>query len=215
MYKKVVAAMALASGIVSAHASVLLSQNFDSVPGLTSSGWVITNNSTPGGLTQAWVQGDSTVFAARSGAAESYISGNYNNAPVGGTLNAWLITPTFSTENAVSISFWARAHFFDGTSDQLAYGLSTGGSDIGDFVMSTSITASVDDWTQYTVDLAGQGAGSVGRFAIQYFGSADLSNYVGVDDFSVSSADVPEPATWALVGISLLGLGIARRRAQR
>ena len=215
MYKKVLAAMALASGIVSAHASVLLSQNFDSVPGLTSSGWVITNNSTPGTLVQPWVQGDSTILTARSGSAESYIAANYGIAADGGTLDAWLITPTFSTENAVTISFWVLGANDAGYSDHFSYGVSTGSSDVGDFIMSAIITANVDGWTQYTLDLAGLGAGSVGRFAIQYSGEASLSNYLGVDDFSVSSADVPEPATWALVGISLLGLGIARRRAQR
>ena len=67
------------------------------------------------------------------------------------------------------------------------------------------------DWTQYSFMLAGQGAGSTSRFAIQYVGAGDSANYVGVDNVTVN---VPEPSTWALAGVSLLGLLAARRRKQ-
>ncbi|WP_167759683.1 hypothetical protein [Massilia horti] len=51
MYKKAITALALSGIFASAHADILLQQNFDNVGGLTAAGWVMTNASTPGGLT--------------------------------------------------------------------------------------------------------------------------------------------------------------------
>ncbi|WP_158218788.1 choice-of-anchor J family PEP-CTERM protein [Roseateles aquatilis] len=210
MFKKAYVALALIGAVASAHAGpTLINEGFDNVS--TLSGWLRTNNSTPGGTATPWFQGDQTIFQALSGAANSYIASNYNNAPAGGTLASWLISPVFSTAQNLEVSFWARGDIADGFLDKLTYGMVDATGNLTSFVPQATVVA-VGAWTQYTFLLSGQ-AGTNGRFAIGYVGSADQANYVGLDSVTVT---VPEPSSWALAGVSLLGLLAARRRrAQR
>lgn len=216
MFKQAITALVFSGVFASAHADVLLQQNFDNVAGLTAAGWVMNNASTPGpGLTGSWYQGVSSVFAAHDGAANSYIAANYNAAPAGGFINNWLITPEFSTTGPVTVSFWLRGAFDPGYTDTVAFGFSQGGTLLSDFTMSASFAVPTNDWTLYTLTLAGGGAGSTGRFAIQYSGAADSMNYIGVDTLTVRTADVPEPATVLILASGLLGMAAARRRRPR
>lgn len=208
MLKRVLMASVITIAAASAHAQVVLVQeNFATgVP----AGWVTTNQSTPGGVT-GWYQGDVSQFAAQAGAADSYVAANYNNAPQGGTINNWLITSAFSTELSGTVSFWARAAFFDGTSDHIAYGLNgSGSSDTGTFSLGSAVTLSTSDWTQYTLNFTGTGAATTSRFAINYSGPADLSNYIGIDTLKVTA--VPEPSTWLMLSVGMVGLIATRRR---
>jgi PEP-CTERM motif len=208
MKRTALAVILMGMGAVS-QAATLISEGFESFASLGASGWVLTNASDPTGSTN-FSAGDPSLFNAQGGSAASYVAGNYNNAAAGGTVNNWLITPSFSTAVAGSISFWARADITPGFSDSLAFGLSQGGSKISDFSLGKAVTLG-GVWTEYSVNFAAQGAGSVGRFAINYSGPADTSNYIGVDTVMVTS--VPEPSTWLMMGIGLAGLaGAARRR---
>lgn len=212
MFKRALMATAIASAAASSQAGTLLSENFGNVSALVGNGWVLNNQSTPGGTTN-WYQGDAGIFAAQAGAAESYVAANYNNAPVGGTISNWLITPTFSTELAGTVSFWAKGDIFNGFSDHLAYGLnSAGGSNTGDFTLGSAVTVS-GDWTLYSLAYGANGVGSTARFAIVYTGAADLSNYVGVDTLTVTS--VPEPSSMLMLGAGLLGLAAFSRRTSK
>jgi len=207
--KKVALGAALLASGVAAHAVTLLSEGFNSVPALAGSGWVLTNESTPAGSTPGFFQGDANIFAAQSGAANSYAAANYNSAAAGGLIRSWLITPTFSTADEVTVSFWARGAADPGYFDTIAYGFSTSGSaSTGSFVLN-SATVVGGTWSQYTVTLAGRGAGSTARFGIEYLGAADFSNYVGIDTLTVTA--VPEPTTWLLFGAGLLGVAARRR----
>jgi len=212
MLNRALVAVAITFAAASAHAGdVLLSEEFNNVAALPS-GWVQSNLSSPAGST-SWFQGDQTIFGAQSGSPEAYIAANFNNAEPGGTINNWLITPTFSTESGVTISFWAKGANDPGFADHLSFGISNGsGIDPAAFSLVSSFTAQ-GDWTQYTVNYAAQGAGSVARIGINYSGAADLSNYIGVDTLTVTALPVPEPSTWALMGLGLMGLGIVKRRA--
>jgi hypothetical protein len=213
MIKKTLGALILFGAAVSAHADVLLQENFNSVAGLAGNGWVLNNNSTPGGLT-GWFQGDQNVFPSQSGAPEAYAAANFNNAPAGGTIDNWLISPEFSTANNYRVSLWLRGDFLDGFSDTVSFALSNGSSAIGDFVRGNSITVPTGSWTQFFVDVAGSGTvGTTGRFAIEYTGSADVANYIGVDTLEINS--VPEPTSMVILGTGLLGLAMARRRRQQ
>jgi hypothetical protein len=213
MIKKTLGALILFSAAVSAQADVLLQENFNSVAGLTGSGWVLNNNSTPGGIT-GWYQGDQTKFTAQSGGPEAYAAANFNNAPAGGTIDNWLLSPEFSTQHNYSVSLWLRGEQDDGFFDTVSFALSNGSSAIADFVRGDSITVPTGAWTQYFVNVAGSGIlGSTGRFAIEYTGSADLANYIGVDTLDIRS--VPEPTSIVILGTGLLGLAVARRRRQQ
>jgi hypothetical protein len=211
MLRKTIGVLALAGAAMSAQAGVVLQENFNNVPGLTSSGWVLNNASTPSGITPGWFQGDQSQFAAQNGSAESYAAANYNNAAAGGTLDNWLITPVFSTAENFMITFWVRGMADPQYSDHFAFGLSAGGSALTDFTLGNVLTATTDDWTKYSISMSGLGAGATGRLAIQYTGVADFSNYIGVDDLTVA---VPEPSTTLILGAGLLGLIAARRRKQ-
>jgi hypothetical protein len=187
---------------------MLVNEGFDSIASLAGDGWVMNNLSTPAGTTD-WFQGDGSIFTAQAGAAESYIAANFNNAADGGVIRNWLITPEFSTASDVVVSFYAKADIFAPYLDLLAYGVSSNGSsDTSNFSMGTPVVLS-GDWTQYTVNIAAQGAGTTARFAVRYSGAAELSNYIGVDTFTVSA--VPEPASWLMLGAGMLGLAVRRR----
>jgi hypothetical protein len=209
MIKKILALVAMSAAVASAQASVLLTQNFNSIP----ADWIQTKAGTAGGaIPAAWFQGDQTQFSAHGVDANGYLASNFNTAPVGGTLDNWLISPVFSTEFAVSVSVWMRAMNDDGFSDTAAFGFSTGSSAIADFVVNPVFTVAKDGWTLYNVTMAAQGAGSTGRFAIEYTGLADFSNYIGVDDLGIET--IPEPASIFIMGAGVFGLVAARRRRQ-
>ncbi|MBY0236926.1 MAG: choice-of-anchor J domain-containing protein [Burkholderiaceae bacterium] len=210
MFKKAMTALALSAAIASAHSEVLINEGFDNISTLASAGWILNNASTPKGVTD-WFQGNNVdIFDAHAGAANSYIAGNNNNAAVGGQINNWLITPTFSNATALQLSFYAKADAFAGAADLISFGASTGGSNAADFSMGSVVTVPTGDWTKYTITFAAHGAGSVARFAINYAGAADTANYVGIDTLSVNA--VPEPSTWLMLAAGLGGLGLLRKR---
>jgi hypothetical protein len=210
------ATLALALGAVlsvSAQAGTLLSEGFDDISTLSpswkfQSGLVINPNT--------WFQGNSGVFASQAGALEnSYIASNWLAQPVIGFIDNYLVTPTFSLASDVVLTFWARAELIDGFTDEFGVFLGTtvpDASEVATQVLADSVA--LGEWTKYTVNVSGQGAGSVGRFAFNYFGSDQTLNYFGIDTIDVSSveATVPEPSTTALFGIAMLGALLNRRR---
>ncbi|MGI4719307.1 MAG: choice-of-anchor J domain-containing protein [Janthinobacterium lividum] len=211
MMKKALVALAMSGMMASAHAGYLVKEEFTDVAGLASKGWVLNNASTPGGATEGWYQGDQTQFNAFSGPRNSYAAANYNNAPEGGILENWLITPEFSSDLAAKVTFRVRGAFAEGFSDQIAFGFSDGSSDLGAFLLGAVYTVNTDGWTMVQAKLA-KGFGSA-RFAIQYTGDADSANYIGVDNLRVM--EVPEPSTMLILGAGVMGLAAARRRRQR
>lgn len=213
MLKRALMATAITLAAASAHSqTVIYSQGFDN---LTTSGWTLTNNSSPVGIN--WFQGDNTsAFSAQAGAANSYAAANFNSTTTDtGSIANWLISPTFSTAVAGTVSFYARGAGDEGFSDHIQFGLNTTGStSTGSFTLGSMVTLT-DGWTQYSLDFAALGAGSVARFAIEYVGVGIESNYVGVDSFAVTTvvtAPVPEPSTYALMALGIAAVAVARRR---
>lgn len=222
-----VASLLLSSTV---HAQVLLSEGFDT---MTPSGWTVTNNSSPLGVTN-WFQGNDTVFPAQSGATTSYAGANFNNGSGASDLSNWLITPQLTVQNGDTVSFFTRTITTVQFADRLQLRFSPNGAStnvgatatsIGDFTtllvdVNPTLTTSgyPNTWTQFSVNLSGLSGLTSGRFAFRYFvtnggpGGAN-SDYIGVDTFSVSrvAAAAPEPTTLALAGLGVAGL-IARRR---
>ncbi|WP_426103941.1 choice-of-anchor J domain-containing protein [Massilia sp. TSP1-1-2] len=211
MIKQALGAIALIGTMATANASVLVSQDFNNVAALTSAGWVLNNASPNVGVAADWFQGVPSLMHAQAGATHQYIAAGYNNASQG-AINNWLISPTFSVVSSGSISFWAKADAADGFSDQLAFGMSNGSSALNAFTLNPVFTVPTGEWTRYVLNFAGMGSG-VARFGIQYSGSYEASNFVGVDSLLITT--VPEPATMFMFGAGLLGLMAARRRQIR
>ncbi len=192
-------------------ATTLVSEGFENVRTLADHGWVLTNLAPDPTLNIGWFQGDTvTFFPAHSG--DSFIASNFSAALPGTTLDNWLITPEFSTAASGTVTFWLRGAADEGFTDTVRFGFSDGSDATADFTVGTLVTAT-GDWTQYSATFAGADAGSTARFAIEYTGAADLADYIGIDDVSITA--VPEPASLLMFWAGLLGLAAARRHAGR
>jgi hypothetical protein len=189
----------------------VLNEGFSNVGGL--SGWAQVNNSVAPG--SAWFQGNAGIFTAQAGASDAYAAANFLSAANGsGTVDNWLITPELSLSGPTVLSFFTRHAADPGFDDRLQVLFSPGGGlDASGFTLLTTVggtSAYPTDWAQFsaTVDASGSG-----RFAFRYFGAADTLNYVGLDSVSVVTA-VPEPSTWAMLGLGLGLFGLRRRKPQ-
>lgn len=193
-----------------AQAGALLTEDFNNVSTLAGKGWVQNNQSTPIGTT-GWFQGNSGVFAAASGPADSYIAANFQNAAAGGTISNWLLTPTLSIFNGDTLNFSLRL-LGEGFLDTVEVYVSTSGAStsLGDFSLVQTFASGVDTgWTNESVAI---NAAGTGRYAFRYFvDNTNINgNYVGIDSVLVNS--VPEPTSVALFGVAVLGLALSRRK---
>ena len=195
-----------------AHATTtLISEGFDNDSStLAGKGWVIDNQSTLGGSTTWFEPGAGAVIPAYSGS--SYMAANYLSSGDDGTVDNWLISPTFSTAKAVEVTLYLTGANEDGFIDTLKFGFSGGSATTSDFSMGSTVTAPAG-WTAYTFAFAAGGADSVGRFAIEYTGDWANLDYVGVDSLSINA--VPEPATWAMFALGAAAVIARRRRSAR
>lgn len=202
-------ALGLAAASVAAQAQVLLVQGFED-PAVIASTWQITNNSTPAGNSPGWQLGSSSIFSAQAGTAGSFMSANFEAAGAGGTLNALLLSPVFSTATAVLIEFYARSEDASCCSDSIRYGWSNATGSV--LTLSAPTVVGTADWVKYSFQIAAQGTGTTARFAVNYVGSADTANYVGIDSVTVTA--VPEPSSVLMLGAGLAGLAAWTRRRQ-
>jgi len=198
-----------------------LYEEFIDITTLIGNGWLMQNNSTPGGLS-SWFQGNTGVFDANTGPASSYIAANYLNAPLGGAISNWLITPeiAFSSTQGNFISFALRGNPGpDSFPDRIEVYYSTaavpsvGGTpaSTGNFNLLATYDFPTDPGGWITSDLLLAPQATTGRYAFRYvIGDTNVDgNYVGIDSVRIG---VPEPASAALLMLGMAGLAFARRR---
>ncbi|MBC7940207.1 MAG: choice-of-anchor J domain-containing protein [Chitinophagaceae bacterium] len=213
-----VTAGVLAAGLmVGSHAQTVLSEGFDDVAALTASGWVFTNASTSAGLT--WFQGNSGIYGAQFGAADSYAAANFNSTTaLSGVVDNWLISPELAVGAGSTLSFFTRASdagFFDLLEVRFSSGASAAAADfstlVGTVGSAAGATYPAAAWVAVSFTLP---TAASGRFALRYSVPNALdASYIGVDSLTVTA--VPEPAAWALFGLGLAAVGsVAVRRSR-
>jgi hypothetical protein len=212
---------AYTESFVSVSTPTVIVESFASVATLTASGWAEQNLSTPIGTAPNWTQGNSTTFAANSGTVGTeYIAVNFNSVAGANTISNWLFAPTRTFNNGDIIKFYTRT--ISGTTypDRLQLRFSSNGASVnagttnasvGDFTTllldinpSLTTTGYPTTWTQYTVAISGLASPTSGRLAFRYFvtnggPTGANSNYIGIDDFEVSSG---APSGWAQQNLS-------------
>jgi hypothetical protein len=193
-------------------------------------GWVVVNNSTPGGQTpEGWFQGTG-VFTAPSGPANSYAQANFENAGDPGNISTWLLTPELELLPGVLLQFSTIGEDVPGFPDRLEVRLSTeGGStnagstpfSVGDFTtLLLSVNPDLSDdgyptsWTGYTYNFSDLTSPVNGRIGFRYFVPDRTVNgsTIGLDAVYV----IPEPASGILMALgAAFFICLRSRRKQR
>ncbi len=199
----------------SAFASPLLSEGFNDIGTLASSGWVMTNNSNPVGAT-SWYQGQDFAFHAAQGPSDSYISANNVNTNFSGSISNWLITPEVAMANGEKLNFSLRLLAEVGAVDTVEVYYSTAGASsnvgstatsTGDFHLLQTYSASTDNgWSNNSLTLSGLSGATTGRYAFRYVvdNTAINGDTIGIDSVNISA--VPEPTTALMLLLGLLAL---------
>jgi hypothetical protein len=214
MLRKILISAVLLAGSASANAALLFSENFDDISTLGSAGWLAGNFGTGGATADTWFQGNTGIFDAQTGAADSYVASNYLSAGFGGNVDNWLVTPLIAALTGSVVTFSTRtAGGFPGDNLELLYN-SVGTDILTDFVSLGVISSAAypTDWQAF--DFTYGGASADVRFAFRYTVTDTSVNgdYIGIDSLSVN---VPEPGTMLLLGSGLLLMPLTMRRRRR
>jgi hypothetical protein len=207
---------------LSLQAATYLTEGFADVSNLP--GWVIINNSTPGGQTpEGWFQG-SGVFTAPSGAPNSYIQANFENAGSPGDISTWLLTPVLTLEAGSLLEFYTIGENVAGFPDRLEVRLSSSGastdvgstpSSVGDFSeLLLTVNPALSDggyptsWTQFVYSFSDLTAPVTGRIGFRYsVPNRDVNgSTIGIDSVFI----IPEPGPGSLVSLGVIIFGSVR-----
>lgn len=209
--KKLTFLVLLATYCSRLHAAPTLSENFSNVNSLFFNGWIANNRSNPAGLS-SWFQGNTAVFSAQSGAADSYVAANFEAAGAAGEISDWLITPSLVLSNGDTVSFFTRSAGAYPDRLELRYAATNTSfvgltpTSVGDFsnlLLSINPAGTASgypaSWTRYTASVSGLSGSVTGRLAFRYLVSntSIAGDYIGIDTLAVDSS-VPEPATFGL-----------------
>lgn len=184
--------------ILKSDGSTLFSDDFNegnTIPDLESRGWVILNVD-GGGTSQAWFQGNPTVFPSYEGPDTGYVASNFNGAN-GFLIDQWLISPPVTVNAGDTLSFWHRSP--TGSFDDSIYVRysTTAGITPSDFDVTWGrYMANKGSWARWTGTFPTSGTI---RFAIQYYHtnggpSGTYSNFLGIDYVEVIPSTLPQTA---------------------
>jgi hypothetical protein len=216
MFRKLMIGAALIAGSsVAMSGPVLLDEGFTTAP---PGGWYVAylGVPAPSAAETQWFQGNDGIFAADSGAADSYVAANYLAAPAGGSIDSWLATPFLNAaEGAAVISFAARTGGAV-AGDQIEVLVdNTSSLNPGSFV-SLGLLSSLpmDEWGHYSFQYTGGAA--IIQFAFRYLVSDTnvAGDYIGIDSVKVQSVPEPEVLSMFALGLLLAPLALRRRRVQ-
>lgn len=186
---------------------------------LSSGTWHAFNNSSPVGITGVFQQNlAGGVFGPDPSAGTNYAAMNFNSTSGVGTIDTYLMSPTLTFTNGDVISFFTRTVNTPSFPDRLRLVLSTNGTSTSPADFTTVLltinpglttTGYPAAWTNFSATITGLAGPTSGRFAFNYNvtnggPSGANSDFIGIDLASYSAA-VPEPTTWALMGLSLTG----------
>jgi hypothetical protein len=211
--KLVISAALIAAGATAQAGPLSITEGFDNIGTLGAAGWLAAYGSTPPGET-GWFQGNSGIFGASSGAADSYIAANYLNAGPGGSVDTWLVSPVVTVLGYTGISFDTRtAGGFPGDNLEVYYN-NSGTLNIADFVLLGSVTSASYpvDWANFDFTYTA-GTADV-RFAFRYTvkNTDEGGDYLAIDSVSGRGVPVPEALGILAAGLLLMPLALRRRR---
>ena len=190
----------------------LLTENFDDVSlMLSSGGWSEVNNSLPLGL-ETWHNGTGLAIPAYNGFTDSYAEVSFNSTSATGTgdISNWLISPTMMLNNGDVVTFYATSYNNVVYPDRLELRLNplnttnvgSAPSDEGDFtVLLTSLNPTLlpdtsyfpqNYWGLVTATVSGLTGATNCRLAFRYWvidggGGGTNSSTIGIDQFDVTT----------------------------
>jgi hypothetical protein len=178
--------------------SFSFTEEFDDVAGLANKGWVILNNSEPGGPT-GWRQGKYEArFDSKNGqvvdgfpafsaqkAPTDFVSADLHTGSGRSTISSWLISAPIAIKNGDTLSFYSRTKGtypdrMEVRANLTNHSTNVGNSatSVGDFTtlwltINPSLTLSgyPNTWRKYTIPITGLANGALinTRIAFRYF----------------------------------------------
>ncbi len=179
----------------------VLSQSFDDVTMLESSGWVQRNTSDDPGT--GWMQGKPSNMVAQGGPEDSYAASSWHSTNADhGTVSNWLFTPELSLTNGSRFTFWTQQPSVSNYADRLQVRLSTQGASTepDDFsVVLTEINPTLSNvgyprtWRKYEVAIQGLTRPETGRIGLRHWVTDSglhglYGDYVGIDTVNYEAA---------------------------
>jgi hypothetical protein len=224
-----------------------ITEGFENVPGLAGQGWVFINASVQPNPASIWTQGNpiTDAITAQAGPPTSFAVVDFTStnvdAPTGGTISNWMITPLRTFSNGDVIRFFTQKPPPEPGGDfpdrmQVRFSTSTAtptftsATDVGTFttlLLDINPTYNPNNpggttgngyptvWTQFTLTMSGLPGPSQGRIGFRYFVENGGIGGANSDEIAIDTFSinaVPEPGAFLLVGAAAIPFAWRRLR---